>query len=138
MVESVKPKRLGRQIKTSAIDLAKFSLKGRKILLKLAKRRDFVDGLKLFFKKPEDYQNTLKYLNSTAFKTSEIPSASYHASARALARLASMMANHGRNPDSEEKLMEKSTWDKMHKDPKCVEDAVHYSKSIKSSVLLAI
>ena len=128
MTESIKPERLGRQIKPSAIDFAKFCLKGPKVLQKLANRKDFVEGLKLFPRKPREFRNTLSYLNSNAFKTSEIPSASYHASARALAKLASIMANHGKTPDSEEILMEKSTWDKMHANPTCVKDAAHYSK----------
>ena len=128
MTESIKPERLGRQIKPSAIDFAKFCLKGPKVLQKLANRKDFVEGLKLFPRKPREFRNTLTYLNSNAFKTSEIPSASYHASARALAKLASIMANHGKSPDSEEILMEKSTWEKMHANPTCVKDAAHYSK----------
>ena len=117
MVESIKPERLGRQIKPSAIDFAKFCLKGPKVLQKLANRKDFVEGLKLFPRKPREFRNTLNYLNSNAFKTSEIPSASYHASARALAKLASIMANHGKTPDSEEILMEKSTKKSFQQSP---------------------
>ena len=132
IAESIKPECLGRQIKPSAIDFAKFCLKGSKVLQKLAKRKDFVEGLKLFPRKPREFRNTLTYLNSNAFKTSEIPSASYHASARALAKLASIMANYGKTHDN--KLMEKSTWDKMHANPTCVKDAAHYSKLSNPSV----
>ena len=60
-----------------------------------------------------------------------MPSATFHASAKSLARLAAMMANQGQSLEEEEggnDLMEKSTWEKMHAEEKTAYDAAMYSK----------
>ena len=59
-----------------------------------------------------------------------MPSATFHASAKSLARLAAMMANQGQSLEEEggNDLMEKSTWEKMHAEEKTAYDAAMYSK----------
>ena len=59
-----------------------------------------------------------------------MPSATFHASAKSLARLAAMMANQGQSleEDGGNDLMEKSTWEKMHAEEKTAYDAAMYSK----------
>ena len=59
-----------------------------------------------------------------------MPSATFHASAKSLARLAAMMANQGQSLEEEggNDLMEKSTWEKMHAEEKTAFDAAMYSK----------
>ena len=59
-----------------------------------------------------------------------MPSATFHASAKSLARLAAMMANQGQSLEVEggNDLMEKSTWEKMHAEEKTAYDAAMYSK----------
>ena len=59
-----------------------------------------------------------------------MPSATFHASAKSLARLAAMMANQGQSLEEEggNDLMEKSTWKKMHAEEKTAYDAAMYSK----------
>ena len=59
-----------------------------------------------------------------------MPSATFHASAKSLARLAAMMANQGQSLEEEggSDLMEKSTWEKMHAEEKTAYDAAMYSK----------
>ena len=59
-----------------------------------------------------------------------MPSATFHASAKSLARLAAMMANQGQSLEEEggSDLMKKSTWEKMHAEEKTAYDAAMYSK----------
>ena len=60
-----------------------------------------------------------------------MPSATFHSSAKSLARLAAMMANEGQKlEEGENDLMEKSTWGKMHAEEKVAYDAAMYSKLI--------
>ena len=61
-------------------------------------------------------------------KKSELPSATTHASAKALAKLATMMANHGDGLIKGQNLLSKSAWTSMHANPKRAYDAAMYSK----------
>ena len=75
------------------------------------------------------FHRAAEYINLVHVKKSELPSATFHASARALAKLAAMMANEGESLDSEGKdIMNKSTWKSMHANEKRAFDAAMYSK----------
>ena len=64
------------------------------------------------------------FFNQDHVRRSEIPSANVHASARALARLANLMANKGQNlEDKTQRLMSSSTYEKMHANPEKRHDA---------------
>ena len=61
-------------------------------------------------------------------KKSELPSATTHASAKALAKLAAMMANDGDGLVKGQDLLSKGAWISMHANPKRAYDAAMYSK----------
>ena len=97
--------------------------------MKNLKKQPAVEGLR------HTYNDLIQYLNSEEFKKSEVPSASFHASARSLARLASMMAFQGEsseenNIENNNQLMKTSTWKTMHSKTTRAFDAAHYGKKI--------
>ena len=61
-------------------------------------------------------------------KKSELPSATTHASAKALAKLAAMMANDGDGLVKGQDLLSKGAWTSMHANAKRAYDAAMYSK----------
>ena len=129
--QSLLPKMCGRGISQNLSNFVESTFKGRKILIKNLKRQPAVEGLR------HTYNDLIRYINSEEFKKSEVPSASFHASARSLARLAAMMAAQGESLEENdeenlesEPLMKKSTWKTMHSKTTRAFDAAHYGKNI--------
>ena len=127
--QSLLPKMCGRGISQNLCNFVESTFKGRKILMKNLKKQPAVEGLR------HTYNDLIQYLNSEEFKKSEVPSASFHASARSLARLASMMSIQGEsleenNRENNNQLMKTSTWKAMHSNTTRAFDAAHYGKKI--------
>ena len=102
-----------------------------KILIRWLKKQSPLKGFKL------TYHDLVRLATCEELQKFEVPSATFHASARSLARLAAMMANQGEQlEENDEKnkeskpLMKKSTWNTMHSKTTRAFDAAHYGKNI--------
>ena len=102
-----------------------------KLLIRWSKKQSPVKGFRM------TYHDFVRLATCEEIKKCEAPSATFHASARSLARLAAMMANQGEQlEENDEKnnkskpLMKKSTWNTMHSKTTRAFDAAHYGKNI--------
>ena len=142
--QSIRPKFIGRGIEQNFMDFVDMRSKGKRMAAKTYGRPPFMDGLGMDLNRSVmniwivsislifSIHRAAEYINLVHVKKSELPSATFHASARALAKLAAMMANQGESLDSDGKdLMNKSTWKSMHANEKRAFDAAMYSKFFK-------
>ena len=117
LMQSMTPKYFGRGIEPNFLDFVTLVQKGKKSAGKSAHRPTFMAGL------PREIARAHEVINEEFLRKSELPSANVHASARALAKLAAMMANQGESLDGNERLMTHETWLKMHDREKRAFDA---------------
>ena len=123
MLQSITPKNFGRGIEPNFLDFVTLVQKGKKAAKKFAHRPTFMDGI------PRELSRAHEVVNEEFLRKSELPSANVHASARSLAKLAAMMANHGESLDNDtNRLMTHDTWVKMHAEEKRAFDAAMSSK----------
>ena len=105
-LESLKPKFLKRKIENNI-----FQILGKLIrFISLLRKSTTTGG-----PPPLKGMRKIEFFNETAVAMGETPSANTHSTARALAKIAAMMAAGGQFDDEE--FIAKSAWDSMHKDP---------------------
>ena len=135
--QSLLPNICGPGISLNLWNFMGVAFKCPKLLIKYLKRQSPVKGYWL------TYNDLVKLATSEEIKKVEAPSATFHASARSLAKLAAMMANQGelleendeKNQESNP-LMKKSTWNTMHTKTTRAFDAGHYGKNIFKTIYL--
>ncbi len=121
--QSLLLKSMGRGIEPNVFQFMKMFLKGKKLSSKVAQRPAFMVGI------PKMLSRAVEIVNEPFFRKAELPSANFHASAKALAKLGSMMAHHGEAlHENDARLMSQETWQKMHANEKRAFDAAMHSK----------